>query len=106
MKEFTVYTTEEFDKDFNKLDNSIKEQIINEIEQIRVNPHIGKPLGYKFFREKKVKGYRIYYLIYEEYIVVFIITISDKKDQQKAISTIKHLLPYYREEIKKKLNPN
>lgn len=55
MKEFTIYTTEEFDKDFNKLDKSIKEQITNEIEQIRVNPNIGKPLVISFLERKKQK---------------------------------------------------
>ena len=101
---FKIFTTEEFDKLFNKLDRSLQKQIEKEIEQLQINPDVGKPLGYKFFREKKVKNYRIYYLIYEEYIVVFIITLSDKKDQQKAIDAIKNLIPIYREEIKKKLN--
>ena len=79
-------------------------QIETAIEQLETNPFVGKPLGYKFFREKKVKNYRIYYLIYEDYIVTFIIAISSKKDQQEAIDKIKNLIPYYREEIKRKLN--
>ena len=49
-------------------------------------------------------NYRVYYLVYEEYIVVFVITISTKKDQQDAIDKIKSLIPHYQEEIKKKLN--
>lgn len=61
-------------------------------------------MGYKFFREKKVKNYRIFYLIYEEHVVVFVITISGKKDQQEAIDKIRSLIPYYQEEIKEKLN--
>ena len=101
---YNIYTTEEFNKKFSKLDKSIRTQIDKEIEKLQDNPHTGKPLGYKFFREKKIKNYRFYYLIYEEHVVVFLITISDKKDQQKAIDTIKNLIPYYREEIKKKLN--
>ena len=101
---FKIFTTEEFDKLFSKLDKSLQKQIEKEIEQLQINPDVGKPLGYKFFREKKVKNYRIYYLVYEEYVVVFVITLSGKKDQQKAIDTIKNLIPIYREEIKKKLN--
>ena len=105
MNKFEVYTTEEFDKDFEKLDKSLREQIDTEIEQLKLNPYVGKPLGYKFFREKRVKGgHRFYFLIYDEYIVVFIVAISDKKDQQKVIDTIKVLIPFYKEEIKKKLN--
>ena len=100
---FKIFTTEEFDRDFEKLDNSIKIQIEKEIQQLINNPYVGKPLGYKFFREKKVKNYCIYYLIYEDHVVVFIIAVSDKKDQQQAINKIKYLIPYYKEEIKKKL---
>lgn len=102
MGEYTLYTTEEFDKDYAKLDNSLQQQIAKEIEQLRTNPHVGKPLGYKFFREKKVKNYRVYYLIYEEYVIVFVVALSDKKDQQRAIDTIKWLLPRYHEDIKKR----
>jgi len=101
---YKIFTTEQFEEKFNKLDHSVQEQIDKEIEQLETNPYVGKPLGYEFFREKKVKNFRIYYLIYEEYIVVFVITISDKKDQQKAIDTIKELLPSYREEIQKIIN--
>ena len=105
MKEYGVYTSEEFDEDFNKLDKSLQDQISNEIDQLKINPYIGKPLGYKFFREKKVKNYRFYYLIYDEYVVVFVIAVSDKKNQQEVIDAIKHLLPYYKEKIKEKFNP-
>jgi len=105
MNKFEVYTTGEFDKDFEKLDKSLKEQIDTEIEQLKTNPYVGKPLGYKFFREKRVKGgHRFYFLIYDEYVVVFIVAISGKKDQQDVIDTIKALIPFYREEIKKKLS--
>ncbi len=100
---FKVYTTEEFDRLFSKLDPGIQRQIAKEIDQLEDNPLVGKPLGYNFFREKKVQNYRVYYLIYEMHLVVFIITLSGKKDQQKAIDKIKKLIPYYRELIKKKL---
>lgn len=101
---YKIYTTEEFEKDFKKLDNSLQQQIEKEIEQLELNPYVGKPLGYRFFREKKLKNYRFYYLIYDEYIVVFLIAISNKTDQQKVINAIKHLIPFYKEEIKKRLN--
>ncbi|MBI2664888.1 type II toxin-antitoxin system RelE/ParE family toxin [Candidatus Woesearchaeota archaeon] len=101
---YKIFTTEEFDKSFEKLDTSIQIMIDNELRQLQENPYAGKPLGYKFFREKKAKNYRVYYLIYEEYVVVFVVAISGKKDQQKAIDKIKLLMPYYKEEIRKKLN--
>ena len=101
---FKVFTTKEFDKLFDKLDPQIQEQIGKEIDQLIINPYSCKPLGYKFFREKKVKGYRIYFLIYEEYLVVFIITISGKKDQQDVIEAIKAIIPLYKEEIKRRFS--
>ena len=52
-------------------------------------------------RESRIIGY---YLIYDEYVVVFVIAISDKKEQQRVINAIKSLIPFYKEEIKKKLN--
>ncbi len=103
-KEYRIFTTAEFDGDFESLDNSLKIPIEKEINQLRKNPYVGKPLGYKFFREKKVKNYRFYFLIYEEHVVVFVIAISDKKGQQSVINKIKSLIPVYRQEIKKKLN--
>ena len=101
---YKIFTTQEFDKRYSKLNKQLRKEISKEIDQLESNPYSGKPLDYKFFREKKVKNYRIYYLVYEEYIVVFVITISTKKDQQSAINKIKALIPYYREEIRKKIN--
>jgi len=101
---FKIFTTEEFDKKFKKPDKNLQIQIDKEIEQLETTPYSGKPLGYKFFREKKVQNHRFYYLIYEEYIVVFVITLSEKKDQQEAIDKIKNIIPIYKEEIKRKLN--
>ena len=101
---YKIFLTEEFKRDFNKCDKSIKDKIEKEVEKLKENPYTGKPLGYKFFREKKVENYRFYYLIYENYIVVYVIAISTKKDQQQVIDKIKILLPVYEEEIKKRFN--
>tara|TARA_Y100000310_G_C20566580_1_gene755789 strand:- start:792 stop:1103 length:312 start_codon:yes stop_codon:yes gene_type:complete len=100
---YRIFTTDEFNKRFRKLDIQLQRQIEKEIDQLEINPFSGKPLGYSFFREKKIQNYRVYYLVYEEYVVVFVITISTKRDQQSAIDKIRTLIPYYREEIKKKL---
>jgi len=101
---YNIFTTDEYDKYFDRLDKSLQIMIDNEIEQLEMNPYVGRYLGYKFFREKKIKNHRIYYLIYEEHVVVFLIAISTKRDQQKAIDKIKSLIPTYKEEIKRKLN--
>lgn len=104
MQKYVIFTTEEFDKRYKKLDPQIQREIAKEIDQLEENPFSGKPLGYPFFREKKVRNYRIYYLVYEQYVAVFVITISRKKDQQEAIDKIRTLIQYYHEEIKKKIN--
>ena len=101
---YRVTTTKEFDKKFERLDAYIQNQIDDEIEQLKINPYVGRPLGYPFFREKKAKNYRFYYLIYEDYLAVFLITLSNKKEQRLSIEKIKQLISFYNEEIKKKLN--
>ena len=45
---FRIFTTEEFDKDFEKLDNSIQRMIDDEIKQLEINPYVGKPLAINF----------------------------------------------------------
>ena len=100
---YKLFTTDEFEKRYRKLDPQLQAEIAKEIDQLEENPYSGKPLGHPFFREKKIKNYRVYYLVYDELVVVFIISISTKKDQQETIDKIKTLIPYYREEIKKKL---
>ena len=101
---YKIFTTDEFDKQFRKLDKQLQQVIAKEIDQLEENPYLGKPLGYKFFRERKILNYRVYFLVYEDYVVVFVITISTKKDQQNAIDKIKLLIPHYQQEIKLKLN--
>lgn len=101
---YQIYTTIEFEKDFKKCDNAIRKQIKKEINQLKTNPYLGKPLGYNFFREKKIENYRIYYLIFKEQIMIFLIAISNKKEQQQVINKIKKLIPFYQEEIRKKFN--
>ena len=100
---YKLFTTEEFEKRYRKLDQQLQREIAKEIDQLEENPYSGKPLGYSFFREKKVKNYRVYYLIYDELVVVFVISISTKNDQQETIDKIKTLIPYYKEQIKQKL---
>jgi mRNA-degrading endonuclease RelE of RelBE toxin-antitoxin system len=101
---YRIFTTDEFNRRYKKLDPQLQREIAKEIDQLQLNPYSGKQLGYPFFREKKLKNYRIYYLIYDEFVIVFVITISTKKDQQDAIDKIRKLIPYYREEIQRKLN--
>ena len=90
-----------YEKKLKKL--STKEQkIVEKFEQdIKQNPYQGSPLGYSFFREKRINGKRMYYLVYDSHQVVFLITISDKKAQQDVIDVVKANLDIYKEQIER-----
>ena len=99
---YEIYATETFLDDYNRLANAEKERINKIKEQLKINPYVGKPLGYRFFREKKLNGNRIYYIIFEDVIVVLLVAYSDKKTQQATIDTIKKAYDIYRKEISDK----
>lgn len=98
---FRVFRSEWYDKKLNKLDTS-EQIIISKFEQqLKEEPYSGKPLGYKFFREKKFDGKRILFLVYEEHQTVFMVTITDKKAQQYEIDLIKANLDIYKNILEK-----
>lgn len=98
-----VLSTEEFDAWERLLPKAYQEQISKFIAQLKKTSDVGKPLGYPFFKEKKMGKYRIYFLVYKDLDTVLLITISDKKAQQESIDRIKDQLDYYKELIKKNL---
>ncbi len=104
MKRFKIYHSARFDKELSKLDNRFQERFDKIEEHLIDNPYYGTPLGYKWFRETRFENYRFYYLIYENLEVIFMVGISDKKDQQKVINTIKLLFEFFKEEIEGLLN--
>lgn len=99
MKRYEIYATEEFLIDYENLSKTEKERIDKVKEQLKENPYSGKPLGYKFFREKRVDGKRIYFLIYEDIVVVLFVAISDKKTQQATINAIKLAFETYKKDV-------
>lgn len=101
MKKFRIYHSARFDKELSKFNERFKERVDKIEDYLIENPYYGNPLGYKWFRETRFENYRIYYLIYENLEVIFMVGISDKKDQQKVINTIKLLFEFFREEIKR-----
>jgi len=100
---FKVFRTSIFDKKISAFSKDFKKMIDKFENQLMENPYVGKPLGFRWFREKKLEKYRMYYLIYEDLQSVYIVTLSDKKDQQKIINTIKIFLDKYRKEIEQML---
>ncbi len=103
MKRYKVFRSERFNRELSKYERMLLNYVDNLEEKLAENPYTRKPLGLYWFREKKLDKYRIYYLIYENLDSVFMVAISGKKDQQKVINTIRLLLEYFREELKKLL---
>jgi len=102
---YTVFRTKRFDKELLKQFSEKDRKQVNQFEkkQLTKNPYVGDPLGYTFFREKKFKGKRVYYLIYEDLKCVLMIGISNKKTQQDTIDDIKGKLKEYHQVIKETL---
>lgn len=107
---FQIYYTKGFEKDAKKI---LTPKEFEEMEtyfemNIKLNgDKIGKPLTYNYFREIKIGGKRIYYLLYKNIALILVVGVSrNKKDQQRVIDKIKLDLSYYRElayELYKKL---
>ena len=106
MKKYKVYHSARFDRELSKYDLDFGRRVDNIEDQLVENPYTGDPLGTKWFREKRYDKYRIYYLIYEDLDSVFMVAISEKKDQQKVINTIWLLLDFFREELLKLIDKN
>ena len=100
-KRYKVYHSAEFDEKLNKFDSAFQRRVDKIEDQLVENPYVGDPLNVKWFREKRVEGFRVYFLVYEDLKAVFMVSISGKKNQQKVINTIKLLLDFFREEIEK-----
>lgn len=98
-----VLSTKEFDTWEKLLPTAYQERISRLIAQLKETSDVGKPLGYPFFKEKKLDKYRVYFLVYEELDTTLLITVSDKKTQQETIDGIKSKLDFYKELIKKSL---
>ncbi len=99
---YAVFRTEKFDKEFARQFSKEEQRQVENFEkkQLVENPDVGKPLGYRFFREKKVGGKRVYFLIYEDIKAVLIVAVSDKKAQQETIDDIRSRLEDYHGVVK------
>lgn len=101
QKQFRIFRTETFIADFNKLPKEEQKRVERIREQLKENPFVGKPLGYRFFREKRIGGKRLYYLIYEDKVIVLFVAYGGKKHQQSTINTIKASFKQFKEELEK-----
>lgn len=79
-----VIFTEEFKHIFSKIkDTLLKEKIIKQVEKIKINPEVGKPMKYnrKETRELYVKPFRLSYAYIVDKETVYILDLYHKKRQ-------------------------
>jgi hypothetical protein len=84
---YDTYATDNFKKIFNSLDKS-EQDWIEKIKRSFKIYSAGKPLGYKWFREKKYKNKRLYFLVDEEREKVLFLSFASKKNQQEIINFV------------------
>lgn len=104
---YKVYRTATFEREFEKLPKLEQNKIEKfEQKQLTENPFVGDKICYDFFREKRLNGRRVYYIIYKEKVIVLLVAISDKKTQQETIDEIKIHLDLYYDLVENELENN
>ncbi|MDO8740093.1 MAG: hypothetical protein Q7J54_00790 [Candidatus Woesearchaeota archaeon] len=100
---YRIFRTDWYETKFKRLSKPEQDRVVKFEQELKLQPYDGKPLGYKFFREKKFNGKRLIFLVYESHEVVFLITIADKKVQQQEIEVIKANLDVYNDMVENTL---
>ena len=101
---YAVYALNVFDKEMNKL-SELDKEIIKKISiQLKENPYVGDQIRYKFFREKRIREKRIYYLVYDDLKIVLMVAIGGKKAQGETIDKIVGYFKEYRKYAEKLSN--
>ena len=93
---YRVFSTETYDKQVAELPSGYRELIERFERQLAEDPYVGRGLTYRFLREKRIRERRIYYLVYDDLILVLLVGTSKKKQQQKTIQDIKKYLPEFK----------
>ena len=101
---YAVYVLNVFDKEMSKLPEFEKDIIRKIFLQLKENPYAGDQIRYKFFREKRIKEKRIYYLVYDDLKIVLMVAISGKKSQKETIDKIVSYFKEYRKYAEKLSN--
>ncbi len=98
---YTLKMTEKFEKKFYKLiPKQLQAQTWNRLKKLTLNPYIRKPLGYKFIRELKLDKFRIYFVVFDNEILILLVDISDKKNQQEVIDSVYSQLEWLKKYVK------
>ncbi len=101
---YAVYGTDTFEKEFGKLGRDYRDSVRKIFLQLKENPYVGDSIRYRFFREKRIREKRIYYIVYEEFSSVLVVAVGGKKVQQNTIDEIIKLLPEFKIYMKELLN--
>ncbi len=103
---YELLETEEFSKLFKKLQPEAQKVFKKRFAKVSQNPYgVGKKLKvYNWFRELKYRNLRVYYLIYDEKVIVLFAGISDKKSQQQVINNVSINLQTFKEFVEKNKN--
>ena len=96
---WAIYHTHTFDEKLANMPKDFQDWLDKIEDQLTVNPYVGDPIRVPWFREKKKDKYRIYYLINKEIQAVYVVSLSEKKDQQAIINAIWLLVDQFKEEI-------
>ncbi|MCR4335476.1 MAG: hypothetical protein NUV57_02980 [archaeon] len=99
MTKWKVFFTATFKEKLDKSEKDFQNWVEKILDHVEENPYVGKPIDVKWFREKKHGKQRIYYLIYADLKSVYLVNMSEKKDQQAIINSILLLLDVYKKEI-------
>ncbi len=83
-----VYETETFSKIYEASEKSEQEWVEKMKDQIAENLRVGKPLRFDWFREKKLGGKRLYFLINDNTKKAVLVAFGDKKEQQRIIDHV------------------
>ena len=98
---YAVYVTESFEKDIENLSKSEKEILQKIFLQLKEYPYVGDDVRYRFFREKRLGGKRVYYLVYDDLNAVLVVAFGGKKAQKETINEIIKDLPEFKTYLKK-----
>ncbi len=101
---YAVYALNIFDKEMSKLSSDYRQKIEKIFFQLKENPYAGDQIRYRFFREKRIKEKRIYYLVYDDLKIVLLVAISGKKAQKETIDKIVSYFKEYRNYAEKLSN--
>ncbi len=87
MKRYRVFTSYSLEEKLKKIKFTDWNRLEKLKRKLEVNPLAGKRLGKNLF-EKKWGPFRIYYVIIEDILIVFLIEFSDKKEQSRVVNYI------------------